>query len=1186
MKPSPSKVAARHLKATPAKGSPSPAMLVDLSTFLVGFRAFHNLILGAGSEGDGVGLPPEAQGHYERGLLLLRKVQGSLPEQITGVLGPLMERPEFARFKPGFLRATRSTLGPGQALDQAEYIGSMFEMLRSRGQVLRDAFPGRSATAAMVLGSAATEESPFPTLNKTAGIIPVGGMQILHKWVEKAASIAGVPTTDIESTMADTGTARQLGKQLREVNQQLALLDPTAEAAVDLQDKRSTLQSQITSIAEAAVQPEVVMGAAMSEATSAGDTLLLTATGKQLGLTPEQEVAMRLTGQGLIAAGAGSGKTRVLAAKVVYTIKELGARPDQIIATSFSKKSAAELKDRILKYGGDGILEDKAAQDGFGTTHSVAGRLMGKYRPRQEMAKIIDSGDQTTLIKMAMAQVQMPAGYGATPQDPDPTASMFPVVGADTAPIDQDPGEGTNETQADMFGRALKAAWEAYKWQEDNYGPAAWRTTTMNLLRSMKGLDPATLSQQEKDAVNRAFGYEVRPGDKPRDMTLKALGRAGLSGYKVAAYGGSAAPAKKGYWNEPANQWFNLNLKLVDEKGRAMGSRRFGTAISKYKGGLVTPAQAWAKDKDFFAAVYGAYEWLKVNEPKFVGRKDHDDTLIDCSAMLIANPKILSAVQARFKHILVDEAQDLNKAQHLMFGLMAGYYDPTTQQPKADKKMTADTYVFIGDDKQAIYEFRGADPNVFIEMSDMVPGGAGFKTELLDTNFRSGKEIVDAANRLMTHNTKQIKMTCQANVSRKGMGSIQSIKVEDHMAGADYAAGQIEAFISGEDAQYSPADFGVALRTNAEATAFALALVTRSIPYRSKVILFNDFSSKAVLYWLKLANAPTDKNVVNEVVLNAYNAPKFNLDAVFNEQLQKLARGQNYLDWLEGGGWKQIYTGVKQDWRNVKNVLPYVEALREVQALGTAGLSPAEIIEGVLHLKGADFKGVRQSMLDTLVKAVEEDGEAMDILAEEAQGGKVSDESVRAAALAPLQPLISILGKNADLGPAMDFIGKLQRANSKLGKKDDPDAGDFKEPAVVIDTVHGWKGLECKRLYVNMPGGVFPHVASMDDEDQLASERRLAYVALTRGEDSVTVLSPSVNHLGRPSGRSQFLDEACIVDVTQLAKSEDEGDKEVQEDLGKTASGRWPVAALEAYLAGDDAYFAKAATLEAVWFGA
>jgi DNA helicase-2/ATP-dependent DNA helicase PcrA len=428
----------------------------------------------------------------------------------------------------------------------------------------------------------------------------------------------------------------------------------------------------------------------------------------------------------------------------------------------------------------------------------------------------------------------------------------------------------------------------------------------------------------------------------------------------------------------------------------------------------------------------------------------------------------------------------------------------------------------------SIYEFRGATPDKFINMSELVPGGQNFTTKLLDTNYRSGRVIVDAANHLVSHNKKQIPMTCKAHEDRKGLGVITAKVTPNAEAAARLTAETVRDLTDGEGAQMSYKDFGVAVRTNAEAFSFCAEFLRLGIPFRSKVNFFNNPTTKALLNWMRLANSdPTDTSTINDVVLNSYGAPSFNLNNVFDDALQRKASGQrlNYLEYLESGGWKGIYEG-DQAWRNAKYVKPYVEMLRAVKDMKG---SPTEVLNFIMELRGPTIAQGKpgQSILESLVDETKKDPESTDLLAQESSG-KFTDEDVRRLALAPVQPLVDVCSNFADLGPCMTYLAKLQRANEKNHKQDDPEAADYAEPAVVVDTVHGWKGLEVKHIFVPMAKGVFPHARSVGDEDALASERRLAYVAITRGQDNVTILCPMENHVGKPAGPSQFVSEACI----------------------------------------------------------
>ena len=265
-----------------------------------------------------------------------------------------------------------------------------------------------------------------------------------------------------------------------------------------------------------------------------------------------------------------------------------------------------------------------------------------------------------------------------------------------------------------------------------------------------------------------------------------------------------------------------------------------------------------------------------------------------------------------------------------------------------------------------------------------------------------------------------------------------------------------------------------------------------------------------------------DKKAINHAVLTSFQTPKFFLDRAFTDALQRKARGQNYLTWL-AGNWNTVYEG-RQEWRN-KNVKKYVDTLLMVQQFEG---SPDEVLNQILNIKGVGFKGRSgESIVDALIAKTKGSPEAMDMLFEEASNGQVSDEDIKNLALAPIAPLRGLIGEYEDLSPALDYIAELQGVAEKKSYKDDPDGEDKAKPAVTIDTCHGWKGLEAKHMWVPMAGGVFPHARSVGDEE-LASERRLAYVALTRGRDNVTVICPKVNHIGKPAGVSQFVTEACI----------------------------------------------------------
>jgi hypothetical protein len=267
---------------------------------------------------------------------------------------------------------------------------------------------------------------------------------------------------------------------------------------------------------------------------------------------------------------------------------------------------------------------------------------------------------------------------------------------------------------------------------------------------------------------------------------------------------------------------------------------------------------------------------------------------------------------------------------------------------------------------------------------------------------------------------------------------------------------------------------------------------------------------RSMLGWMQLAVGGSIKDT-NEAVVNAHMTPGFGLDKVFAAGLAANAKG-SYLEHIVRGG--TVYSG-DSAWMN-KRVAEYATAIGRVRAAGAE--DSASLLREILSLKGA--KGTFE---DSLLAMVDEE-DLIDA------GEEVTEEMKRAIAMAPLRPMNMMAEHFKSPANLLRFVEKMKASNERTQKKTPTDKEDWKEPAVLVGTVHGWKGLQAKHCYVSMAAGVFPNFRSENDPEPTAldEERRLAYVALTRGEETVTVLSPKTNYLGKPSGMSRFVSEACI----------------------------------------------------------
>ena len=982
----------------------------------------------------------KADALFKKGMQTGRRFAPLLSEGFDLFIAPLMERQDAAMLQQGWRKAMRPGAVMNVFANKGAFFGVLMPWLRRHQQILRDLFPGRSYQAALKIAAAVAEESPEATLHKLAAIPSVSGLRAIRKWNESAAKAVGASLTEAESVQADAESIQPVIEKIRTIQTELDVTDADTQEAADLAAQRAVLRQEIEEAAEESENPEAIRSTATSSLAEAPRSRIA----EQAGLTPEQTKALLAEGKVLITAGAGSGKTRVLAAKVAYFVKEKGYRPEQIMATSFTRKSAMELKGRVEE-----LFGIKEAE--IGTTHSISGNIIRGFRPQWNRAlNAAMNGTIDRIFSIAMVQVELSPSAGS-----------------------------------------------------GGYGGGG--------------------------------GYG---------------GRGKSRGYRYAA---------KNLYKEALGQWFNLGTKIEDKKGKPIGKKRIKNFIGKWKMGGWGPDQAWShyegkREEEptayFAAAVYGAYEYLKNQDKEFAPAFDFDDWLLKATEILEEDPRALEAMQRRFKVVMVDEAQDLNPTQHKLFSLIAG---------------KADTFAMIGDDKQAIYGFRGAVPEEFIDL----PTEKNFEVESLTMNFRSGKEIVEAANRLIAHNQKQIPMVCEANVERKGMGQIKAVLPETHEQAAAIAASEISDSI--KNGGMSPSDFGILVRNNAEADAYALALLAKGVPFRSSVDFFSKPIIKATLAWMRINTGGSDEQI-NDAVITAHQTPGFFLDKQFGNHLaNQVGRGENYLDYLLGGG--SVYP---ESWRDKKMVAPYVEALRSVMEFKGPASGAIRFIMGL--------QGSKMSFQDSLIEQIDADD-----LAEEL-GREPTEEDIEEAAFVPIRPILSVADNFADPAKMMDFIGKLKSANDTK-RKDDEDP----EPAVMIGTVHKWKGLEAKHVYVSMAGGVFPPPEDLLSQEQtsdpiirpqtIEDERRLAYVALTRGEDSVTVLSPTTNYKGKEGGMSTFIAEACIGIEGEVQPEENPDAEEDSPPVSRTASKeRFNfAAALGAFDTIEEDPFIPDSELEASW---
>jgi len=1166
-KPNAKRVSKRYLKGTMKRtaaprgggGRVTPKMMVDFINFEVALATYIRWLVNQDKKTD----PLAAEGKA-----ILRKIFGRAVSGMEKYLESVALEANLKQIGMAYRKARRGKDVRAVRL-HAEFYSTLLPWLKKNQKLKTTLDDQQAVDLARRIARICQEEGLESRLNQAAGTKAVSSFKQGYKWIRKAAEAVGAGLTETERVLADASLAKSLGGELQDIEARIALTDPNTPEAADLEEERLSILDQIEDLAANTPDKSVVMATAAS-AQDAGGQEFATAMGKEMSLSEDQEDAMMVRDRGIIAAGAGSGKTRVLAAKVGYHVKELGVPPSAILATSFTNKSSAELIKRIEEKAG--VKIGKGDKGGFGTTHSIALKfLYNQARPFLRSNGYIGKKEtykQIKLIRLAIEQVQMPGG--GEDQAPEPVgfwegkAVGKKSPGKTPADISQspdvdppDPDVAMEAERLDNFQDAIDDAKGYFRSIIRNRdrrpaGMVAWAERAMDLLERLENMDPESLSAADKKDLNYFF-------EKAQNSPYAKVKNYRVAKDKDEDEGGEKKKKKHQlddyvYFKKPAGEWFNLNRTLSrgpEGKETPIPLGEFKNAISILKGKGISPSQAWAGEGGYGegsdqAAVYAAYEWLKGSkgEPKFAGKGDMDDALIDAVTALVSSPKIRRQMQNRFKVVLVDEAQDLNRVQHNLFGLITGYLDPQTLEPAEDKGMTADTYTLIGDDKQAIYEFRGADPEEFIDKSDMTDGGDDFQTKLLETNYRSGAAIVDAAQRLIDHNEKQVPMVCKAHEDRTGTGQILSRPMEDIEEAAINVAEDIEETMKmggGEDTKY--ADFGVALRSNAEAYEYGLEMLKRGIPFKSNARFFNDRNTKALIGWMTVVEQGLDSSSKEalKALGDATAAPysKLKGDTLVKMLQDRVPKDVGWGRWLVEGGYLRIY-GRMQD--EIKSFTNNVERVADMDG------TPSSLVERLLVIEGLDG----ESMMEALVNNVRNDDEVMSQLAAESENGVPSESQIQNMAMAPIQPLMGLAESQEDLNGAMRYVRQLQKVNEKITSADTEDEID--RDAVTIGTMHSWKGLECPQMFVPMVGGKFPRTrigvptslgieeegAVAEQEDfaeegpDLWSERRLAYVAITRAEQRCILLDIPHPKFGT---HSQFITEACA----PLDDSDEEG---------------------------------------------
>ena len=525
------------------------------------------------------------------------------------------------------------------------------------------------------------------------------------------------------------------------------------------------------------------------------------------------------------------------------------------------------------------------------------------------------------------------------------------------------------------------------------------------------------------------------------------------------------------------------------------------------------PAQVEVHDSETRkkAEIYQLYE----DQCQKEGVVDFGELMLRSYELLRDNPAVREHYQRRFRYILIDEFQDTNKLQYAWIKMLAGVTD-------AGPGLSSGCVMAVGDDDQSIYAFRGARVG---NMADFVKEFGVQHQIKLEQNYRSGSNILDSANALISHNQRRLGKNLRTD---QGAGEpVRVLESPSDFAEAQWMVDEIRQ-LSREDVPRT--EMAVLYRSNAQSRVIETALFNAGVPYKvyGGLRFFERAEIKHALAYLRLLENPADDTSFLRVV----NFPPRGIGARSVEELQDAAK--------PGGLSLHAAVGLLRGKTAAKlgGFVAKLDVLREQ----TQNLTLREIIELVLQHSGlvehyrADREGAdRVENLEELVNAAEsfvtQEGFGKDAVAlpldELAGESPVRSEPVEDR-LKPLtllrdpedQEVPEVTGET--LSPLAAF---LSHATLESG---DTQAQAGQE-AVQLMTVHSSKGLEFDCVFIGgLEEGLFPHENSLSSHDGLEEERRLMYVAITRARKRLYLSHSQTRMLHgqtRYNLRSRFFDE-------------------------------------------------------------
>ena len=530
----------------------------------------------------------------------------------------------------------------------------------------------------------------------------------------------------------------------------------------------------------------------------------------------------------------------------------------------------------------------------------------------------------------------------------------------------------------------------------------------------------------------------------------------------------------------------SILARISDYKNNLQGWReQLNTYAADYKPGQKGyQLGRFGNVEELYAVVYAEYQ----HRLAMANAVDFDDLIVRTVELLRGCPMVAEYYRHKFRYILVDEYQDTNHAQYVLVRELAGVDAGERPQPDAVAagRQGPAWITVVGDSDQSIYAFRGADIRNIQDFEQDFPNA---RTIMLEQNYRSTQTILDAANAVIAHNEGRKPKKLWTAL---GKGEpIVGYAADNAQQEAAWIASEIARLHAEHGIAYS--DMAVMYRANAQSRSLEEALINAGLPYQliGGTRFYERREIKDAIAYLQAIVNPADDVNMRRIL----NVPKRGLGPRA-ESLVTMYADTHATTFFDGVLHVDELGAPTRTATQLKAFRDLMTALREFADAHNS--KPSEIVAEMLSKSG---------------------------LLEELQRSEDPQDASRVENLSQLQ---SVAAEYEQKTPDATLAGFLETtalvADSDQLPMDGEDSG-----SVTLMTLHTAKGLEYPVVFLTgLEQGTFPHSRSLEDTSELAEERRLAYVGITRAQRRLYVTRAAVRAQWGQAAEmmpSQFLDE-------------------------------------------------------------